>query len=448
MIRQWERARLGEVLRLDIDPVTIDSFSTYPMVGVLSFGRGLFDREPVENGKTSYRVFYRLKADHIVMSQLFGWEGALALSSEGFAGKFVSPQFPTFLCDGNRLDRHFLGWFMRRPAFWEDLASRTSGMGDRRRTLNPDALFASSIPLPSLREQRRIADRISDLATRVEQACDLRRSSRAEAEALLASMLSRRCTSQSRRPASSGESARELLARISRFKFNGQVAARKQAPMALPEPPKVPDTWAIVQAGELQKCGAILDIQDGNHGSDYPRKAEFSDEGVPFVTAKQLDNGSVAVADAPRLGQERASRLRIGFARGGDVLLTHNASVGDVAIAPSDAGNFLIGTSVTYWRCNPEALRPKYLYYFMRSQHFQSQLQFVMKQTTRNQVSVLKQVNLWIVLPPVAEQDLIIAELDALEEQLSRLTRLQTETATELDALLPAILDKAFKGEL
>jgi type I restriction enzyme, S subunit len=33
------------------------------------------------------------------------------------------------------------------------------------------------------------------------------------------------------------------------------------------------------------------------------------------------------------------------------------------------------------------------------------------------------------------------AEVDALK-------RLQAETAAELDALLPAILDKAFKGEL
>jgi len=34
----------------------------------------------------------------------------------------------------------------------------------------------------------------------------------------------------------------------------------------------------------------------------------------------------------------------------------------------------------------------------------------------------------------------IVTELDALK-------RLQAETAAELDALLPAILDRAFKGE-
>jgi len=174
MSNNWPTVELGEVLRLDLDRVMVDVATSYPMVGVLSFGRGLFDREPIENGKTSYKVFYRLKAEHVVMSQLFGWEGALALSSEKFAGKFVSPQFPTFLCDTQRLDREFLGWLMRRPGFWEDLGSRTSGMGDRRRTLNPEALFSCKILLPLLLEQRRIVARIEELAAKIEEARGLR----------------------------------------------------------------------------------------------------------------------------------------------------------------------------------------------------------------------------------------------------------------------------------
>jgi type I restriction enzyme S subunit len=38
--------------------------------------------------------------------------------------------------------------------------------------------------------------------------------------------------------------------------------------------------------------------------------------------------------------------------------------------------------------------------------------------------------------------------LDALQAQVEALRKLQVETAAELDALLPSILDKAFKGNL
>jgi type I restriction enzyme, S subunit len=37
---------------------------------------------------------------------------------------------------------------------------------------------------------------------------------------------------------------------------------------------------------------------------------------------------------------------------------------------------------------------------------------------------------------------------DALYEKVNELRRLQTESQVELDALLPSILDRAFKGEL
>jgi type I restriction enzyme S subunit len=38
--------------------------------------------------------------------------------------------------------------------------------------------------------------------------------------------------------------------------------------------------------------------------------------------------------------------------------------------------------------------------------------------------------------------------LDALQAEVDALKRLQTDTAAELDALLPSILDRAFKGEM
>jgi hypothetical protein len=50
-------------------------------------------------------------------------------------------------------------------------------------------------------------------------------------------------------------------------------------------------------------------------------------------------------------------------------------------------------------------------------------------------------VKLGEALTPLPEQRRIVAEVDALK-------RLQAETAAELDALLPAILDRTSKGEL
>ncbi len=48
----------------------------------------------------------------------------------------------------------------------------------------------------------------------------------------------------------------------------------------------------------------------------------------------------------------------------------------------------------------------------------------------------------------MTEQRRIVAYLDDLQAKVDSLKKTQAETAAELDALLPAILDRAFKGEL
>ena len=50
--------------------------------------------------------------------------------------------------------------------------------------------------------------------------------------------------------------------------------------------------------------------------------------------------------------------------------------------------------------------------------------------------------------PPLSEQRRIVAYLDDLQAKVDALKKLQAETAAELDALLPSILDRAFRGEL
>jgi hypothetical protein len=50
--------------------------------------------------------------------------------------------------------------------------------------------------------------------------------------------------------------------------------------------------------------------------------------------------------------------------------------------------------------------------------------------------------------PPLSEQRRIVADLDGLQSEVDTLKRLQAETAVELERMLPAILHKAFNGEL
>ena len=68
--------------------------------------------------------------------------------------------------------------------------------------------------------------------------------------------------------------------------------------------------------------------------------------------------------------------------------------------------------------------------------------------TSPTMKNISKSKVLALLLPnvPLGKQRRIVAELDALQGKVDAVKRLQAETATELDALLPALLDRAFKG--
>ena len=68
--------------------------------------------------------------------------------------------------------------------------------------------------------------------------------------------------------------------------------------------------------------------------------------------------------------------------------------------------------------------------------------------TGQGNVNATRLKALPISLPPLNEQRDIVAELIALEQQVDALQSLQAETAAELGALLPSVLDKAIRDEL
>jgi type I restriction enzyme S subunit len=59
-----------------------------------------------------------------------------------------------------------------------------------------------------------------------------------------------------------------------------------------------------------------------------------------------------------------------------------------------------------------------------------------------------KLLNFEIPVPTLGEQRRIVAHLDGLQSRVDSLKKLQSKTAAELDALMPSILSRAFRGEL
>ena len=191
--------------------------------------------------------------------------------------------------------------------------------------------------------------------------------------------------------------------------------------------------WIVCSGQDLLDKGYLLAIQDGNHGSQYPRASELGDEGIPYIAASDIsDDGDINLSSCRRIRPESAAQLRIPPAKGGDVILTNNATVGRVTRLPAWPTEIVASTSTTYYRCNEALLDPDYLRSFMESAVFQFQLQTIMRQSTRNQVPITTQKGLLFAIPPFEAQGSLAAQRSrfltarlALQEQGGRVLRMQ-----------------------
>ena len=161
--------RLGDVVELHEEPVPVRTDSEYPQVGVRGFGGGLFPKAAVAGTETSYRAFNRLYADALVLSQVKGWEGALALCPAELAGMYVSPEYRTFRCVSGEATPAYIGELVRTPWFWSLLQDATRGVGARRERTRPEQFLNIEIPIPPEDMQRKVVeilDRQSRLRSR------------------------------------------------------------------------------------------------------------------------------------------------------------------------------------------------------------------------------------------------------------------------------------------
>jgi type I restriction enzyme S subunit len=336
-------------------------------------------------------------------------EGTVCLSrtaSVGFVTVMGRPMatsqdFVNWVCVRD-LHPHFLMWLFiacRGPI-------RELGSGAVHHTIYFPTVEAFAVCIPPLAEQERIAQRLTEQLTVVERARDAAAARLAAAEALPAAYL------------------REV--------FEREGASE----------------WETRTIGQLRTSRVLLEHQDGNHGELHPRQADFVAHGVRFATAKYIQpGGKLDLNGAPCISSEQAAGLRIGFARAGDVLLAHNASVGPVGIAPNDCAPFIVGTSLTIFRPDPTLMSAGFLLLALKADTFQRQLTAAMKQTTRNQVPITQQRELLLPLPPLMEQHRIAADLSYRLAEVECLKQAIRAELAAIDALPATLLREAFGGD-
>jgi type I restriction enzyme S subunit len=323
----------------------------------------------------------------LVFSRLHTQSGSFAFADRSY---LATTTFLPLAVDETRADRRFLFWALhvRVPTL---SVSDTVG----RETYKPQDILSLKIPLPPLWRQRRMVARLEELAAKLKEARVLHRQAADETERLLGATCDR---------------------------LFDDLAQR----------------WA------RQPLGDQVEIQGG-----FAFKSdEYLEQGLPIVRISNLENGIVHVKGSPCMPESCLEEFKRFVLQPGDILIAMSgATTGKVGVVPGNCRRWLLNQRVgRFLPKDRQALEQRYVYWLARSvqkQVFEAAYGAAQPNTSPGDLEKLQ-----FPFPPLPEQRRIVAYLDDLQTKMDALKRLQAETAAELDALLPSILNQAFKGEL
>ena len=289
------------------------------------------------------------------------------------------------------LSPELIQWLFRCAEFLDGFRGEVSGGVQSRQRLQQDAIRDVQIPVPPLAEQRRLVARIEALTSRLEQARQARQAALAEAEAAQAAALA--------------------------AAFAGD------------------DDWNDTTLGE------VCTMKTGK--TPPTKQPEYFGGDVPFVCPADV-GGSLRITTAERTLTRRAitdGKANL-FPRGTVLLVGIGSTVGKVGLAAAGVCTNQQITGLTFTNIEAE-----FAAWFLLSQRA-----VIENAASDGGVPIINQNGMGQLAfrfpPDRAEQRRIVARLDALAAKHSELRRLQTETEAELAAFTPALLAKAFRGEL
>ncbi len=170
--------------------------------------------------------------------------------------------------------------------------------------------------------------------------------------------------------------------------------------------------------------------------------------GILFVTSENVGEYRIMLEQPKYVEEKFNAKDKKSILKRGDVLTNIvGASIGRTAVFDrDDVAN--INQAVCLIRCEPHLLNNHFLTYLLNSPVFKQVLNDNEVNCARANLSLGFFSQLPVPLPSVAEQQEVVAKLDAFREETQHLARLYERKIAALEELKKSLLHQALSGEL
>ncbi|MEE1083530.1 MAG: restriction endonuclease subunit S [Paludibacteraceae bacterium] len=199
--------------------------------------------------------------------------------------------------------------------------------------------------------------------------------------------------------------------------------------------------WEMVKLGEVAEK-----IQIGPFGTQL-HKSDYINGGIPLINPMHISNNKIQPDKSFSVSEEKYKELSNYYLQKDDVILGRRGEMGRCAVVSEKEDGMLCGTGSLYIR-GGSAFCADYLCKLLCSQKIIMYFENASSGTTMSNLNRGIIENCEIPLPPLAEQQRIVKEI---ESRLSQATASETcieNALQQAEALRQSILKKAFSGEL
>jgi type I restriction enzyme S subunit len=170
---------------------------------------------------------------------------------------------------------------------------------------------------------------------------------------------------------------------------------------------------------------------------------------IPALSAVNVRKGTLDLSRTSNFGSSKLYEkwMTHGDPRKGDVVLTTEAPMGNVAQLPDDQ-RYILSQRVVLLRPHIGTLVSDYLAWLLSSKDFQTMLGKNETGTTVGGIRAATLVQLPVKFPPLNEQRRIVAKIEALNEKSTRAKQALDAVPPLLEKLRQSILAAAFRGDL
>jgi len=188
------------------------------------------------------------------------------------------------------------------------------------------------------------------------------------------------------------------------------------------------------------------------HVTSGPRywRDRYSDIGHRFYRAQDIGSrGNILPDSKAYVTPPDSDQGKTALLEHGDLMIViTGATVGRCAIYTEDLEPGYVSQHVSICRLPQDKVLPRYALLWLLSPDGQQQLLGQRYGQGKPGLNLTNIRSIVIPVPPLDEQRRNVAYLDSVQARLASLRELQSATGEELSALLPSVLDRAFKGEL